>query len=98
VSRALSHGCVRVERPVELAHALLAGHEWSPERVEQAMHQMEEQWVKLQRAVPVHLLYFTAWADEAGRAQFRPDIYGHDAAQARALAARAGRRERRGKP
>ena len=98
VSRALSHGCVRVERPVELAHALLAGPEWSPERVEQAMHQMEEQWVKLERAVPVHLLYFTVWVDEAGRAQFRPDIYGHDGTHARALAARARRGERRGEP
>jgi len=94
VSRALSHGCVRVERPVTLAHALLADEGWSEERIEEAMHRNEEQWVRLKQPVPVHLMYFTAWVDESGRAQFRRDIYGHDARQGAVL----DRLARRAKP
>jgi L,D-transpeptidase YcbB len=85
VSRALSHGCVRIERPVDLAHTLLAHQGWDEERIVEAMHRMEEQWVRLQERVPVHLMYRTAWVGDAGRAQFRTDIYGHDAAQSQSL-------------
>jgi murein L,D-transpeptidase YcbB/YkuD len=85
VTRALSHGCVRVERPVDLAYALLSGQGWDRPRIAGAMHRMEEQWVRLTQPVPVHLMYLTAWVDGSGRAQFRDDIYGHDAAQGRVL-------------
>jgi L,D-transpeptidase YcbB len=84
-ARALSHGCVRVERPLDLALALLPREGWDRERILAAMHSDSEQWVRLQPSVPVHLMYFTAWADGAGNAQFRPDIYDHDRPQAAAL-------------
>jgi L,D-transpeptidase YcbB len=84
-ARALSHGCVRVERPVDLAVALLPRDGWDRERVLAAMRGESEQWVRLQPSVPVHLVYFTAWADGAGTVQVRPDIYDHDRTQAAAL-------------
>jgi murein L,D-transpeptidase YcbB/YkuD len=85
VSRALSHGCVRVERPVTLAHALLAEEGWTEARIEEAMYRNEEQWIRLRQPMPVHLMYLTAWVDGSGRPHFRRDIYGHDARQGAAL-------------
>jgi L,D-transpeptidase YcbB len=81
--RALSHGCVRVEHPVALADWLLRAHEtWNTERIEAAMGRRSPRSVRLAEPVPVHLLYVTAWMDEAGVMQFRDDLYGHDAAHA----------------
>jgi murein L,D-transpeptidase YcbB/YkuD len=91
VARTLSHGCVRVERPVDLAHALLERYGWDEERIAEAMQGKTEQWIRVKEPVPVHLVYFTAWAD-SGRAQFRNDVYGHDRDQAAALDRRARHR------
>jgi murein L,D-transpeptidase YcbB/YkuD len=44
-----------------------------------------ESWVNLEHHVPVHITYFTAFVDEAGRLQLRDDIYGHDKRLAAAL-------------
>ena len=41
--------------------------------------------VGLKRPIAIHLLYWTAWVDEDGVLQFRKDIYGRDAAMARAM-------------
>lgn len=81
-NRALSHGCVRVENPVRLAEYLLGSDaRWDGGNVRQAMNSGEEQHVRLPRPVPVHLMYWTARADEGGAAYFFRDIYGHDARQ-----------------
>ncbi len=77
--RALSHGCVRVERPFELAELLLAGQDrWNAAALQGAIDRGDNRWITLKRPVPVHLVYWTAWADEAGRAHFRRDIYERD--------------------
>lgn len=73
--RRLSHGCVRVERVTELVARLLPG--WSLDSVLTEMQQGEEHRVPLPAAVPVHLVYWTAWVDAAG-VQFRDDGYGWD--------------------
>lgn len=84
-ARGFSSGCIRVERPVELATYLLRANEgWTPERVRRAMGQSQEQTVVLREKVPVHLLYWTAW-EEDGQVQFRNDIYQRDGAVASAL-------------
>jgi murein L,D-transpeptidase YcbB/YkuD len=75
-NRALSHGCVRVERPVDLAKALL-DETWAP-KVPDLISEANTRTLKLERTVTVYLLYFTAWADPDGQVQFRPDLYGHD--------------------
>lgn len=76
--RAFSSGCIRIERPAELAHYLLASAGWSEARAETAMQRTSEQTVRVARPVPIHILYWTAWIDDDGRVQFRNDIYLRD--------------------
>lgn len=77
--RALSHGCIRVARPEDLAAYLLRGQsDWTPQRIHQAMNSGKEQTVQLQNPVPVAITYYTAWVDRDGQLNFRDDIYGHD--------------------
>jgi murein L,D-transpeptidase YcbB/YkuD len=81
--RAFSHGCVRVEQPEALAKWLLMDDlEWTDEKIAEAMEAGEEQQVKLKQEIPVHIVYFTAWADDAGVVRLYPDVYGYDAVQA----------------
>ena len=80
--RAFSHGCVRVEQPEALAKWLLMDdQEWTDEKIAEAMEAGEEQQVKLKQEIPVHIVYFTAWADDAGVVRLYPDVYGYDAVQ-----------------
>ena len=81
-----SHGCVRVERPFDLARFALAGAPaWTPARIRAAMAAGGEQPVALPEPLPVFITYLTAWADAGGVTHFYPDVYEHDAAQARLL-------------
>ena len=77
-----SHGCVRVERPFELARFVLAGApEWTPARIRAATARGPEQPVPLSEPLPVFITYLTAWADAGGVTRFYPDVYRHDDAQ-----------------
>jgi murein L,D-transpeptidase YcbB/YkuD len=78
-TRAYSHGCVRVERPEELAQYVLRGHhEWDAARIKRAMYSGQETHVKLKEKIPVHLVYFTVWVDDSGGVHFLPDPYRYD--------------------
>ena len=80
VSRALSHGCVRLEQPEALARYVLRGSpEWDDQGIREAMNAGVEKHVRLHEPIPVHLVYFTTWVDENGGLHFQPDIYGYDA-------------------
>lgn len=80
-SRAFSHGCVRLERPVELARWLLADQpEWDDEAVAAATARDEPLMAPVTRNVALHVVYMTAWADLSGAVHFRPDIYGWEKA------------------
>jgi murein L,D-transpeptidase YcbB/YkuD len=80
--RAFSHGCIRVEEPEALARWVLKdAPEWTDEKIVEAMHAGEEQQVKLKHTIPVHIAYFTAWADDAGSVRLVPDVYDYDATQ-----------------
>ncbi|WP_266340212.1 L,D-transpeptidase family protein [Kaistia nematophila] len=83
--RALSHGCVRVQDPLEFADVLLA-HQggWSPQRLRK-MVGGKEKWINLPNRIPIHLTYFTAFVDDDGVVQTRPDIYGYNARVEKAL-------------
>lgn len=84
--RAFSHGCVRIQKPHELAAYLLAANgDWPLERIAQVVAAGERTRVSLKQTVPVHLAYMTAWLDRRGLMQFRPDIYGRDAELAKKL-------------
>jgi L,D-transpeptidase YcbB len=79
LTRTLSHGCVRVEKPADLAAYILQDQpEWNVQLIEEAMHAEKEKWVQLKTPLPIHLLYWTAWADAEGTIQFREDVYGFD--------------------
>ncbi len=87
-TRAASSGCIRIERPLELAQLLLDDPQhWSIAQLQQAIATGKTQTIALRRTVPVLLLYFTAVAGSDGEAHFRPDLYDRDRPILRALAA-----------
>ncbi|MBU1708066.1 L,D-transpeptidase family protein, partial [bacterium] len=77
--RAFSSGCIRIEKPIELAEYLLRSDpKWTREKIFAVIDKHIEQTVRLPEPLPVHLLYWTAWANEDGSVQFRKDIYSRD--------------------
>lgn len=85
-SRALSHGCVRVQGPRELAEHLIADPEvWLSNGLLGALQEGRTYRVPLKQGIPVYLLYFTSFVGVDGDIQFRPDIYGREASVRRAL-------------
>jgi len=77
--RNFSSGCIRVQKPVELAAYLLRDQPgWSEEKIRELIESQEQKSVSLKRLVPVHLQYWTAWVGEDGTVNFRKDIYGRD--------------------
>lgn len=88
VQRDFSSGCIRVDRPLELAAYLLgADPQWTPERIRAVVAEGRERSIFLPEPVPVHLLYMTSFVDPEGRVHFRTDIYGRDRIVLEALAA-----------
>ncbi|HEV7667387.1 MAG TPA: L,D-transpeptidase family protein [Thermoanaerobaculia bacterium] len=84
--RALSHGCVRVENPFELAvWALRNDPQWTPEAIRERVDSGKERQVKLPEALPVHIGYWTAWAGDDGVLRFGRDVYKQDAELIRRL-------------
>jgi len=84
--RDFSSGCIRVERPLDLAAYLLRDDPaWAKEKIEEAIDAGETKLIHLRKPLNIHVLYWTAWLGEDGRVQFRQDIYLRDAALDRAL-------------
>jgi murein L,D-transpeptidase YcbB/YkuD len=77
-ARGRSHGCVRLEKPKDLALALLDPENWSAERIDDTIDKGDTLWVRPKNTVAVFLIYRTAQADSDGPAIFRPDPYGWD--------------------
>lgn len=87
-TRSFSSGCIRLEKPLELAALLLRNTPLdTAEAVKEALPGKISKTVLLPAPVPVHLVYWTAWADPAGTVQFRSDVYGRDLLLDRALSA-----------
>jgi murein L,D-transpeptidase YcbB/YkuD len=86
--RAFSSGCIRIEKPHELALLLLddPAH-WTQEHLREAIATGRTQTIPVRRTVPVLLLYFTASVATDGTLQFRSDLYARDGAIIKALAA-----------
>lgn len=87
VTRTLSHGCVRLEKPRELAAELLADQAWTPQGIDAAIDTGVTRRVGLRQPVPLYVLYWTAVAAADGTVEFRRDVYGWDAKLSRALGA-----------
>ncbi len=78
-SRDFSSGCIRLEKPIELAEYLLRSDPaWPRDKILEAANRRVEQTVRLPRPIPIHLLYWTAWVAQDGSIQFRNDVYGRD--------------------
>lgn len=77
--RTFSSGCIRVEKPFELASLLLADKpEWTPERIKQAMDSGVEKTIVLKDKVGVYIYYLTAWGSASGKISYRADVYNRD--------------------
>jgi murein L,D-transpeptidase YcbB/YkuD len=86
--RDFSHGCIRLERPEALAAWVLGDKPgWNSQRIGEAMHGERTIQVNLDKPVPVLIVYATAVVLENGEVHFFDDIYGHDAALEKVLAA-----------
>ena len=86
--RDFSHGCIRVEKPIELTTwALRNNPGWDEGRVQAAMQGGQDDYrVNLSKPIPVLILYGTAVVDDNDQVHFFDDIYGHDAALRQTLA------------
>ena len=84
--RDFSHGCIRLEKPADLAVWVLRNNPgWSMERVRAAMNGDTTQQVNLAHPIPVLIVYATVIVTEDGIVHFYDDIYGHDAALEKVL-------------
>jgi L,D-transpeptidase YcbB len=86
--RDFSHGCIRLERPADLAGWVLRNNSgWTPERIRGVMSGAENNiQVNLKPPLPVLIIYATVVVSEDGVVHFYDDIYGHDRALEEALA------------
>jgi len=84
--RQFSHGCIRIEKALELAEYLLAkDSRWTRETLLESLNVSVDRVIKIPDPIKVYILYWTAWVDENGTVQFRNDIYGRDKPLAEAL-------------
>jgi L,D-transpeptidase YcbB len=74
--RAFSHGCIRIEKPIDLATYLLQKKDtWPKDKILAEIHKGKRQVVMLPDPIDVHIFYGTAWVDQYGDINFRDDIY-----------------------
>ncbi|HKM97284.1 MAG TPA: L,D-transpeptidase [Buttiauxella sp.] len=83
-ARALSSGCVRVNKASELANMLLQDAGWNDARISSQLKDGSTKYVNIRQTIPVNLYYLTAFVGDDGRTQYRTDIYNYD------LTARSG--------
>jgi murein L,D-transpeptidase YcbB/YkuD len=78
-NRAYSSGCIRLERPFDLAAYLLKNDsEWDNEKIQMTLNEGKTTYVKASNPTQVVITYLTTWVDDGGNLQFRDDIYGLD--------------------
>ena len=80
--RAFSHGCMRVQNPDQYAAVLLnitePNEHYTPDKI-RGMYGHSEIDLKFPTPIPVNITYQTAFVDDAGKLEFRKDVYGRDA-------------------
>ena len=77
--RTFSSGCIRIEKPIELAAYLLTDNSnWTYEKLTIAVNSKKTRTIFLPDPMNIHILYWTAWVDRDGTVNFRDDIYGRD--------------------
>jgi murein L,D-transpeptidase YcbB/YkuD len=77
--RAFSSGCIRLERPYDLAFYLMRNDpDWSEDKLESYLNSGITKYLKVTNPTRVIITYMTSWVDEYGNVQFRDDVYGWD--------------------
>lgn len=77
--RALSHGCIRVENPLEFADMLYGfDRSLSSQKIRELVQSKRTVQAKFRQPIPVHLGYFTLWVGDDGKVSSFKDIYGRD--------------------
>jgi len=75
-TRTFSEGCVRIENAMALAlHTLRQMPEWTRARLQEEIDALHHRNLQLPEPIPVYVLYLPSWVDDAGRVQFREDVY-----------------------
>jgi L,D-transpeptidase YcbB len=92
--RFLSHGCMRVAVALDLADYLLKDDpRWPPLRIQEVVDSGQNVQVRLAAPIPLHVVYDTAWVDDAGVINFRADVYGRDGYVGAAIADASNRHQ-----
>lgn len=76
--RALSSGCIRVEKPFDIATYLLRETVWTENKLTKAIATGHTGTISFSPSIPIHIVYFTAFVDKNNMLQLRDDIYGWD--------------------
>lgn len=76
--RALSSGCVRVDKAADLAEILLTQVGWNKTRINNTLSEGKTTYVNINKKIPVYLYYMTTWVNNDGVIQVRNDIYDYD--------------------
>jgi murein L,D-transpeptidase YcbB/YkuD len=93
--RFLSHGCMRVAVALDLARYLLKDDpQWPPQRIQEVLDSGETVRVRLAATIPLHVVYDTAWVDDAGVINLRSDVYGRDGSAGAPVAEADNRNQR----
>ena len=85
-TRSFSHGCIRVQHPLDFASFVLRDQPgWTRDKIDQTVDAGARKIVNLPQSIPVHLTYLTNWVNKDGSVYFRRDIYDRDKLLADAL-------------
>lgn len=77
--RAYSSGCIRLERPFDLAAYLMKNTpEWTTDAIQDILDSGKTRYVNVSNPTKVIITYITSWVDDNGNLQFRDDLYGLD--------------------
>jgi murein L,D-transpeptidase YcbB/YkuD len=84
--RALSHGCIRVEKARVLAEYLLRNQKgWDADRLDHLLGKVTDYGISVKPKVPVFIVYLTAWVNDKGVLNLRNDVYERDSVLAEAV-------------
>jgi L,D-transpeptidase YcbB len=77
--RTLSHGCLRLRNPMKMAELVLAEDKgWDAAKTNETMQSSRDNVIVMEKKIPMHLVYFTAWVGDDGKLRTFGDIYGHE--------------------
>jgi len=80
--RALSHGCVRLHKPVNLLELFSTiDNKIDLKKAKRTLEENRKTPLRLSHSVPIDIIYLTTWIDHNGQVEFRDDIYGYDKMQ-----------------